>query len=87
MKLDFRTEIFKEDDQYVALAPELNVSSFGDTEEEAKLALREAVELFLEECKRMGTLEDVLIEAGFKLEKKSWYSSDPIYTERMALGI
>lgn len=87
MQLNFRTEIFKENDQYVALAPELNVSSFGDTPKQAKSALKEAVELFLEECKRMGTLEDVLSEAGFKLEKKSWYSSEPIFTERMALGI
>ena len=67
MKLDFRIEIFKEDKLYVAVAPELNVSSFGNTKKEAKASLKEAVELFLEECRRMGTLDDVLIEAGFNL--------------------
>lgn len=87
MQLNFRIEIFKEDDQYVAVAPELNVSSFGDTPEEAKVSLKEAVELFLEECKRMGTLEDVLTESGFKLEEKSWHSVDPLISEKMALGI
>lgn len=43
MKLDFRIEIFKEDGQFVAIAPELNVSSFGNTQKEAKDSLREAV--------------------------------------------
>lgn len=87
MKFDFRIEIFKEDNQYVAIAPELNVSSFGDSVNEAKQAVKEAVELFLEECKRMGTLEEVLEEAGFKLKDKSWHSSDPLVTEHIALGI
>ena len=87
MKLNFRIEIFKEGRQFVAVAPELNVSSFADTSEEAKSALREAVELFLEECKRMGTLDEVLSEAGFKSEDKSWKSADPVISERMALGI
>lgn len=87
MKLDFRIEIFKEGKQYVAIAPELNVSSFGDTPNEAKKSLKEAAELFLEECQKMGTLQEVLTEAGFKLISKSWHSPDPIFTERMALGM
>lgn len=87
MKLDFRIEIFKENGQFVAVAPELNVSSFGDTQEQAKSSLYEAVELFLEECKRMGTLEDVLEEAGFKIEHQLWTSKNPLLSGRMALGI
>lgn len=87
IRLDFRIEIFKENSQYVAVAPKLNVSSFGNTQKEAKASLRKAVELFLEECKRMGTLDDVLIEAGFKAQKRQWRSNDPLITERMALGI
>ncbi|TSC87858.1 MAG: hypothetical protein G01um10147_361 [Microgenomates group bacterium Gr01-1014_7] len=86
MQLNFRIEIFKEDGQYVAVAPELNVSSFGSTKKEAKVSLKEAVELFLEECKRMGTLEDVLTEAGFKPENRLWRSDDPLVAGRMALG-
>lgn len=86
MQLNFRIEIFKEDDQYVAVAPELNVSSFGNNPDEAKSSLKEAVELFLEECKRMGTLEDVLTESGFKLDQKSWHSADPLISEKIALG-
>ena len=40
--------ITKEDDGYVSLCPELDVASQGDTVEEAKLNLKEAVELFFE---------------------------------------
>ena len=87
MQFNFRIEIFKEDDQFVAVAPELNVSSFGDTQQSAKESLKEAVELFLEECQRMGTLEQILTEAGFKLEEKFWQAPNPLVTERMALGI
>jgi predicted RNase H-like HicB family nuclease len=65
--VNLRAEFFKEENVYVALCPELNVSSFGDSLEEAKRSLTEAVEAFLEECERMGTLEDVLgLVAGNK---------------------
>ena len=63
--LEYRVEVFEEEGQYVALCPELNVSSFGNTVETAKRSLQEAVELFLEECESMGTLNEVLSEAGF----------------------
>ena len=65
VSITYRVEVFKEEDRYVSLCPELNVSSFGDTEKEAESALREAVELFIEQCEEMGTLEQVLEEAGF----------------------
>jgi predicted RNase H-like HicB family nuclease len=58
--------LFEEDDQIVAVCPELNVSSFGDMTDEALASLREAVTLFLEECQRMGTLESVLEQAGYQ---------------------
>ena len=40
--------ITKEDDGFVSLCPEIDVASQGDTAEEAKLNLKEAVELFFE---------------------------------------
>jgi len=65
MKISLKVEIFKEGDAYVALSPELNVSSFGETVEEAKRSIKEALEAFIEECERMGTLEAILEESGF----------------------
>ncbi|MDQ3011020.1 MAG: type II toxin-antitoxin system HicB family antitoxin [Acidobacteriota bacterium] len=40
--------IEREGDGYVSLCPELNIASQGDTAEEARLNLIEAVELFFE---------------------------------------
>ena len=44
----FTAMIYREDGGYVALCPELDVASQGDSVEEASANLREAVELFLE---------------------------------------
>ncbi|MES9905462.1 MAG: type II toxin-antitoxin system HicB family antitoxin [Sedimenticola sp.] len=40
--------IGKEDDSYVALCPEVDVASQGDTVDEARANLKEALELFFE---------------------------------------
>jgi predicted RNase H-like HicB family nuclease len=67
-----KCEIFKEDDLSVALCPELDVSSFGETIQEAKASLEEALLAFLEECENMNTLELVLEKAGFKQQNNQW---------------
>ena len=48
MKLKLTAIINKEEDMYVALCPELDIASQGNTIEEAKENLKEAVSLFLE---------------------------------------
>lgn len=40
--------IWREDDGFVSLCPELDIASQGDTIEEARANLKEAVELFFE---------------------------------------
>ncbi|MCY7310115.1 MAG: type II toxin-antitoxin system HicB family antitoxin [Chitinophagaceae bacterium] len=45
---NFTAIIEKQDDGYVALCPELDIASQGDTVEEAKVNLHEAIELFFE---------------------------------------
>lgn len=87
MNLSVRIEIFKEGDVYVVLSPELNVSSFGETIEDAKRSIKEAIEAFIEECERMGTLEDVLEESGFSRINDSWRSRKPIAGEDLALAL
>ena len=39
----FRVKIFKEDDQFITLCPELNVSSYDDTVGGVKRSIHEAV--------------------------------------------
>jgi len=84
----FRVEIFKEEDQFIALCPELNVSSYDDTVEGVKRSINEAVELFLEECEEAGTLEEVLEESGFhRMDKpqEGWISREPIVVEKVSV--
>lgn len=45
---NFTAIIEKEDGMYVALCPELDIASQGNTIEEAKANLHEAIELFFE---------------------------------------
>ena len=67
-EVSYRSEVLKEGDVYVAVCPDLNVSSFGDTGEDAGHSLQEAVEAFLELCQEIGTFEEVLEEAGLAVE-------------------
>ena len=85
-KIIFRAEIFKEGNLYVALCPELNVSSFGETVDEAKRSLREAVEAFTKECEAMGTLEEVMSETSFIKELDTWVHRKPLVEELLSVG-
>ncbi|MBI1988049.1 MAG: type II toxin-antitoxin system HicB family antitoxin [Nitrospinae bacterium] len=87
MNIFIKIEIFKEEDVYVALSPELNVSSFGDTIEDAKNSIKEAIKAFIEECEIMGTLEDVLEESGFLKINASWELRKPVEEENIAVVI
>jgi predicted RNase H-like HicB family nuclease len=86
MYLPLKIEIFKEGDVFVAVSPELNVSSFGDTVEEARGSLREAVDAFIEECREMGTLDEVLEEAGFSRTDERWEPRKPIFEDNLSIS-
>ena len=65
-RLDYEVEVWRSGEYIMAGVPGLDVTSYGPTAEEAAADLREAVRLFVEECAQMGTLEEVLEEAGFR---------------------
>jgi predicted RNase H-like HicB family nuclease len=65
MEVQFTTQVFKEGNAFVAHTPELDLSCCGDTKQRALDNLNEAVTLFLEEASRLGTLNQILDEAGF----------------------
>ena len=76
--IKFRAEVFEEDGVYVAINPDLDVSSFGATLEEAKDSLREAVEAFLKGRQSLGSLEEVLQESGFRQDGETWIAREPV---------
>jgi predicted RNase H-like HicB family nuclease len=47
-KHQFTAVIEREDNMYVALCPELDIASQGETVEKARVNLKEAIELFFE---------------------------------------
>jgi predicted RNase H-like HicB family nuclease len=51
--------IWKEAEDYVSKCPELGVASCGDSFEEATYNLREAVELYLENAKEIGIIDEI----------------------------
>ena len=66
MEIQFTTRIFKEGRTYVAHALELDISSCAGTKEKAIKSLKEAVRLFRVEAEKMGTLDQILEEAGYR---------------------
>ena len=86
MYLPLKIEIFKEDDVFVAISPQLNISSFGDSVEDARASLKEAIAAFIEECTAMGTLDEILEESGFSRTNEDWEARRPVLEDRISVS-
>ncbi|MHB8525201.1 MAG: type II toxin-antitoxin system HicB family antitoxin [Candidatus Acidiferrales bacterium] len=86
-ELSLIVHVWKEGPAYVAYAPELDVSSCGRTASQAKSHLREAISLFVEESARRGTLEDILLEAGFEKHGTRFKPRRILARERLRLAL
>ncbi len=87
MELGFSVRILKEGDTFIAHVPELDVSSCGDTEGDARRNIADAVQGFLETAKEQGTLNDVLQEAGYRFENGRWNEPEVVGVEHMSVGL
>jgi predicted RNase H-like HicB family nuclease len=85
--ISFTVHIFKEGATYVAHAPELDVSSCGDTEEQARKNIRDAVRGFLETSAELGTLEEILLEAGYMRDGQAWRAPEFVSLGRYTLSL
>ena len=85
--ISFTVQVWKENDKYVAYVPELDLSSFGDSVAHAKTRLREAVTLFLEGASRLGTLEEILLEAGFEKRGTTYHPRRVLAREKIRLAV
>jgi len=74
-RIVYRIEETRLDQVHQAYCPELVITGFGDTPEEAKESLRREISSYLEDCEEMGILDEVLIEAGFYDNDEVWMSS------------
>ena len=65
IKTQLSVMIMKEGDYFIAYAPALDFSTCGKTVAEAQRMFTEGVNIFLSECVKMGTLQDVLVDCGW----------------------
>ena len=72
MNIEYNIQIWHEDNQFVAHAMPLDVMSSGATPDEARHALYEAVDLFFETTTEIGTLSEILQEAGYENKDGNW---------------
>jgi predicted RNase H-like HicB family nuclease len=85
--IPYTVHIFKEGETYVAYGPELDLSSCGATNDEARKNIRDAVQGFLETSAEMGTLDEILEEAGYAQEGNSWRAPEFVSLDRVVASI
>lgn len=70
VRIEHTVQVWKEGDTYVARAVPLDVMSCGDTADNARENLAEAVDLFLKTASTHGTLVEVLAKCEYVRERK-----------------
>ena len=82
MNIEYTVQIWKEGNQFVAHAMPLDVMSSGKTPEDARKALDEAVHLFIVTSVEIGSLAEILEEAGYELKEGNWISPSWVAIEK-----
>ena len=74
LEIKIPVQIIKEGDVFVAYTPALDLCTQGDTYEEVEKMLAEMIHIFFEECIEQGTIDQVLLDCGWKkvANKKEW---------------
>jgi len=83
----FDVHIFKEGDAFVAYVPALDLSSCGASDDEARRNIRDAVRGFLATSAEMGTLDEILQEAGYEREGDAWRAPDFVSVDRLTMSM
>jgi predicted RNase H-like HicB family nuclease len=82
MRVDYTVQIWREGTQFVAQAMPIDVVSAGSTPEQARVALDEAVGLFLSTAQQTGTLREILEECSYEHDESGWRAPEWIAVER-----
>ncbi|MGA7340724.1 MAG: hypothetical protein WBE72_22915 [Terracidiphilus sp.] len=78
----YTVHTFKEAGTYIAYVPELDLSSCGATNDDARRNIRDAVQGFLETSADMGTLDEILEEAGYERNGDAWEAPEFVALDR-----
>lgn len=69
---DVLVMIGKEGDYFVAFCPAFQISSFGKTIDEAREYFTDALDVFIKDVMKKGTLERCLIDLGWSLKRDNY---------------
>ena len=83
----YTVHTFKEAETFVAYVQELDVSSCGATNEDARKNIKDAVLGFLETSADRGTLDQILEEAGYERKGESWKAPEFIALDRVTASV
>jgi predicted RNase H-like HicB family nuclease len=70
--------VYKQGDYFVAYCPSLELSSYGDSVEDAKTGFDDAMNIYLEHCLKNGTLVADLVKHGWNVEKNPTKLEPPL---------
>ena len=85
--LSFTVHLFREGETYVAYVPELDLSSCGDTREQARVNINDAVRGFIEVAEDKGTLNEILEEAGYERVGNEWKAPEFVSLDRLTMTL
>jgi predicted RNase H-like HicB family nuclease len=83
----FDVHIFKERASYVAYVPALDVSRCGASGDEARRNIRDAVRGFLASTADLGTLDEILQEAGYERDGDRWRAPEFVSVDRLTMSL
>lgn len=87
VRIEHTIQVWKEGDTYVARAAPLEVMSCGETPDEARKNLTEAVDLFLKTASAHGTLVEILEECGYVRQGNEWRAPKLLLSETVTQSV
>ena len=86
-KVNLPVVFLREQDKFIAYSPALDISTSGDTFEQAKKRFTELVGIFFEEINKKGTTQNVLENLGWRKVRKEWQSPSLVSQDREMVTI
>ena len=84
MEIDCTVQIWRERNHYSSHATPLGVARAGISPQVPRFALKEAILLFLDKAEELGTLNEVLEEAGSELQDAHGRAPERICFEHLS---
>ncbi len=83
VSLGLEVIIFKEEKQFIAYCPALELSAYGDNDKDVRIAFEETLNIFLDYTAKKGTLEKELIRIGWKKQPRKRHEFLPPEIEEL----